>query len=157
MQQLYSVIRNHLKISRIFSTKRLFHQRDLIKSLNFCQRHGRRTVSLERSSHLSDTYATRNGVHAIPARVISTSFALACFAATLCLGLYHGNAWTSILASAILVSFVALIIGSLIGSLLLRSVDEHIAQYQQQHPIPDEDAFDPSDLSPSRDHQANPS
>lgn len=74
--------------------------------------------------------------------MISTSFALACFAATLCYGIYNGNTWPSILTGALLAMLIAWIVGALLGSIALRSVNEHIKSYQNQHPIPDENATD---------------
>lgn len=76
---------------------------------------------------------------AIPARVIATSFALICFAATIIVGLSNGNDWTSILASALLVCFIALMVGSILGSIILRGVNEQIEKHRAENPIPDED------------------
>jgi hypothetical protein len=77
-------------------------------------------------------------VHSIPARVIATSFALICFAATIVVGLTNGNESTSVIVSAMLVSLIAWIVGRLLGALILRSIDEQIERHRQEHPIPDE-------------------
>lgn len=85
-----------------------------------------------------------NGVLAIPARVIATSFALICFAATIIVGIGNGNGWVSILSSAFLVCLVAWIVGSLIGILMLQSVNEQIDRHREDNPAPDEnEIFDP--------------
>lgn len=85
---------------------------------------------------------------AIPARVISTSFALACFAGTLCYGIYNENTWSSILAGALLAMFIALIVGSILSAVALRSVNEHIAKYKDRNPIPDENIEDAENAQP---------
>lgn len=75
---------------------------------------------------------------AIPARVISTSFALTCFAATLCFGIYNSNSWMSVLSGALLAGLIAWIIGMVIGAIALKTVDEHIRAYKEQRPIPED-------------------
>ena len=82
---------------------------------------------------------------AIPARVIATSFALICFASTIAAGVYNGNGWTSILTSALLVCLLAWIVGSMLGALILRSINEQIEQHRLDNPIPDESEIYPSD------------
>ncbi len=77
-------------------------------------------------------------MQAIPARVIATSFALTCFAGTLCFGLYNSNGWQSILINAALVGFFALLVGMLIGSVALRSVNEQIERHRADNPVPEE-------------------
>ena len=86
---------------------------------------------------------------AIPARVIATSFALLCFAGTLCFGLYNGNTWHSILLNALLVGFFALVIGVMIGAVMLRSVNEEIDRHREENPIPEEDDFADADPPPA--------
>ena len=75
---------------------------------------------------------------AIPARVIATSFALICFTATIAVGMFNGNDWISILSSALLVCLLAWVVGSLLGALILRCVNEQIEQHTIDNPIPDE-------------------
>lgn len=75
---------------------------------------------------------------AIPARVIATSFALLCFASTIAVGLFNGNSWGSIISSALLVCMLAYLVGSIVGALILRSVDEQIQRHRDANPIPDE-------------------
>jgi len=77
-------------------------------------------------------------VLAIPARVIATSFALICFAATIAVGMYNGNHWDSILYSALLVCVLAWVVGMMLGALILRCVNEQIQQHIADNPIPDE-------------------
>ncbi len=74
----------------------------------------------------------------IPARVIASVFMLLCFAGTIIVGLINGNGWKSIMLSATIVAFVAWVIGSVIGALALRSVNEQIELHRQQNPIPTE-------------------
>ena len=52
--------------------------------------------------------------------------------------MYNGNAWESILLSAMLVCLLAWIVGSVLGALILRSVNEQIEQHRLNNPIPDE-------------------
>lgn len=86
-----------------------------------------------------------NGVLAIPARVIATSFALICFASTIAAGVYNRNEWDSILISALLVCLLAWGIGSVLGALILRSINEQIEQHRLDNPIPDESEIYSSD------------
>ena len=97
-------------------------------------------IRLSRISHNSS-----NGVLAIPARVIATSFALACFAGTLCFGLYNGNDAPSIMFSALIVGFFALLVGFMIGAIMLRSVNEQIERHRANNPIPNEKDLKESD------------
>lgn len=92
--------------------------------------------------------SSSNGVLAIPARVISTSFALLCFALTLCVGLYNDNAWSSILLGALMAGFIAWLVGIVLGALMLRSVNDNIKAYQADHPIPDEDESVQTEVQP---------
>lgn len=81
---------------------------------------------------------------AIPARVIATSFALICFAATIVVGIANGNGWVSVLSSALLVCLIAWIVGSLLGMLMLQSVNEQIDRHREDNPVPDEnEIFEP--------------
>lgn len=82
---------------------------------------------------------------AIPARVIATSFALVCFAATIVFGLANGNEWLSILLSALIVCLIAWVVGSVLGSLILRCVNEQIDRHRLENPIPDESEIYESD------------
>lgn len=82
---------------------------------------------------------------AIPARVIATSFALLCFASTIAVGLFNGNDWVSIISSALLVCVLAWLIGSMLGALILRSVNEQIDQHRVHNPIPDDSEMYPDD------------
>ncbi len=63
---------------------------------------------------------------------------LLCFAGTIIVGLIYGNGWKSIMLSATIVAFVAWVIGSVIGAIALRSVNEQIERHRQQNPIPTE-------------------
>lgn len=75
---------------------------------------------------------------AIPARVIATSFALFCFTATIVAGLFNRNEWLSILLSAMIVCAIAWVVGTLLGMLILKSVNEQIDRHREANPIPDE-------------------
>ena len=75
---------------------------------------------------------------AILARVTAASFVLFCFAGTIVVGLFNGNDWVSILGSALLVCLIAWIVGSLLGALILKCVNEEIDRHRLENPIPDE-------------------
>lgn len=106
----------------------------MVKSVNLI-RVGKEADTFTRQDSVS---SASNGVLAIPARVIATSFALICFAATIAVGLVNRNEWLSILLSAMLVCLIAWIVGRLLGMLILRSVDEQIDRHREANPIPDE-------------------
>jgi len=79
-------------------------------------------------------------VLAIPARVIATSFAIICFVGTLSYGWYNGNELHSILISAIGVCFFAWLVGTVVGMIALRTVNDHIEKHRMQNPVPDENS-----------------
>lgn len=92
-----------------------------------------------------------NGVLAIPARVIATCFALACFAGSLVVGLYHGNPALSIVISSFFTMIAAYIVGLVVGAIAQRAVDDHVRRHKAQHPLPGdqaEAAIDPHELNP---------
>ncbi|MEM9414083.1 MAG: hypothetical protein AAGA29_01225 [Planctomycetota bacterium] len=74
----------------------------------------------------------------MPARVIATCFALACFAATAVVGLYNGNPALSIILSSFLVMIAAYVVGAILGAIAQHAVDEHIKQHKYNSPIPGE-------------------
>lgn len=74
----------------------------------------------------------------MPARVIATCFALACFAASAVVGLYNGNPALSIVLSSALVMVAAYIVGTILGAIAQHAVDEHIKQHKYRSPIPGE-------------------
>ena len=76
------------------------------------------------------------GVLVIPTRVIRTCFALVGFAAATVFGILAGNTPATILWRALAVMCVALVIGHVVGHFAQRTVDEFIARYKEQHPIP---------------------
>lgn len=106
----------------------------MVKSVNLI-RVGKEADTFTRQDSVS---SASNGVLAIPARVIATSFALTCFAATIVVGLANGNEWLSILLSAMLVCVLAWGIGTLLGMLILQSVNEQIDRHRKANPIADE-------------------
>lgn len=79
---------------------------------------------------------------AIPARVIATCFALACFAGSVVVGIYHQNPALSILLSGLLVLVAAYVVGLIVGAIAQHAVDDHIRKHKKQHPIPGEAADD---------------
>jgi len=83
-----------------------------------------------------DQQARSNGVHAIPARVIASCFALACFAGSVIFGAYNGNSALSILGGALVAMFLAFFVGLILGSLAQRCVDDHIKQHKADNPLP---------------------
>ncbi|XAL99050.1 hypothetical protein OT109_15870 [Phycisphaeraceae bacterium D3-23] len=74
----------------------------------------------------------------MPARVIATCFALACFAATAVVGLYNSNPALSIIISSFVVMIAAYIVGTILGAIAQHAVDEHIKQHKYNSPIPGE-------------------
>ncbi|MGB0767496.1 MAG: hypothetical protein ACPGYV_07275 [Phycisphaeraceae bacterium] len=81
---------------------------------------------------------------------------MSCFAATIAVGLYNGNDWQSILSSAVLVAFVALVVGMVAGSVMLRCVNDQIDKHRSEHPIPDETTIGETNDSASKG-ELNPS
>ncbi len=87
----------------------------------------------------------------IPSRVIATSFALVAFAAAAVLGVYVGNDVFTVLWRAAVIMLICYLIGRGVGAVAQWTVDDHIARYQKQHPIPDESSEeDASQESASR-------
>lgn len=54
----------------------------------------------------------------------------------------NGNSWLSVLLSAFAVLCVASIIGSIIGGLMLKTVNEHIDHYRDENPIPEDEELE---------------
>jgi len=78
-------------------------------------------------------------VHAIPARVIATSFAIVCFVGAIIVGLAVRNSLEALLLNALVIMFISYVIGSVAGGIAQRTVDDHIDEYKQLKPIPDEE------------------
>ncbi len=79
---------------------------------------------------------------AIPARVIATCFALACFAGSVIVGIYHQNPAMSVLLSSLVVLVAAYVVGLIVGAVAQHAVNEHIRKHKAQHPIPGEEPGD---------------
>lgn len=77
---------------------------------------------------------------AIPARVIATCFALACFAGSAVVGLYHGNPALSIVISSFFAMIAAYIVGLIVGAVAQRAVDEHVRRHKTTNPLPGDEA-----------------
>lgn len=75
---------------------------------------------------------------AIPARVIATCFALLSFAAAIVVGIGAGNSTSTILFRSICVMIICWFIGRLVGAVAQWAILDHIKQYKEQHPIPEE-------------------
>ena len=92
---------------------------------------------------------------AVPSRVIATCFALVSFAAALLVGMAAGNSAATIIVRATVLLIVAWCVGRIVGAIAQRTVDEHVEQYKQQHPIEtdDEDQPNPSEDGPAADAQ----
>jgi len=82
-------------------------------------------------------------VHAIPARVIATCFALACFAGSALVGLYHGNPALSIVISSFLTMIAAYVVGLIVGAVAQRAVDEHVRRHKTNNPLPGDEIAAP--------------
>lgn len=99
-------------------------------------------------TQLSISILGSNGVHAIPARVIATCFALACFAGSALVGLYHGNPALSIVISSFFAMIAAYLVGLIVGAVAQHAVDDHVRRHKANHPLPgDEAELDPTELS----------
>lgn len=91
----------------------------------------------------------------MPTRIIACSFALIAFALASVMGLFAGNPSLTILQSALAAGFACFLIGLLIGRIAQRVIEDDIAQYQQQHPIPDEqEALAAEDARPDNQQDA---
>ena len=83
-------------------------------------------------------------------RIIASIFALVSFAAALFIGVAANNSFNTIVLRAILTMGICYLVGRVIGALADRAVQEHIAQYKLEHPIPDRlDAVDGDAESPA--------
>lgn len=82
---------------------------------------------------------------AIPSRVIASCFALVCFAAAAVQGLAVGNTLFTIIGRSTVVMLVAWCVGTLIGAVAQRTVDQHIDDYRQANPIPEEEPVSDDD------------
>lgn len=74
---------------------------------------------------------------AITSRVIASSFSLVSFAAALFVGAAAGNPLTTVLLRALFVMIGCYAIGLIIGAVAQRTVQQHVDQYIQSHPIPE--------------------
>lgn len=78
----------------------------------------------------------RNGVRTIPSRVIAACFALVSFAAAAIVGIAAENPASTILGWALVTMVVSWLVGLAVGTIAQWTVDEHIAEFKQQNPIP---------------------
>lgn len=90
-----------------------------------------------------------NGVPTIPARVIATCLALVGFAAAVVVGLAVGNAPTVVLTRATLVMLGCLVLGTIVGKVAQRTIDQHVERHKRDHPIPGQDNNSTSAASPA--------
>ena len=88
--------------------------------------------------------ANSNGVPTIPARVIATCLALVGFAAAVVVGIAVGNEPTAVLTRATLVMIGCLVLGTIVGKVAQRTIDQHVEQHKLENPIPGQDAHDTS-------------
>ncbi len=79
----------------------------------------------------------RNGVPAIPAKVIATCFALCVFAAATIVGAYAGNEARVVILTAGCLMIICYVVGLIVGGVAQRAVDEHARRHETEHPIPD--------------------
>ena len=86
---------------------------------------------------------------AIPSKVIATCFALIGFSAAILVGSVSGNSTGTVLFRAMMVMLVGYPIGRLVGLVAQRTIEESIASYRTDHPIPDELAEVGSSDTPS--------
>lgn len=73
----------------------------------------------------------------ILARLVATSFAIACFVATIIIGVTVGNSASTILFSALGVLLVCWGIGWAAGAVAQRALTNEINRYKEQRPLPE--------------------
>jgi 4-hydroxybenzoate polyprenyltransferase len=78
-------------------------------------------------------------VPTIPARVIATCLALVGFAAAVVVGIAVGNPPTVVLTRATLVMLGCLVIGTIVGKVAQRTIDQHVERHKRDNPIPGQD------------------
>ena len=77
----------------------------------------------------------------MPSKLIASSLALIAFAAAVIAGLVVDNPATVILWRALLAMFTCYVVGSALGAVAQRALDEHVDQYKRAHPLdPEADA-----------------
>lgn len=70
--------------------------------------------------------------------MIATCFALISFAAALGVGVRAGNDTLTILWRALILMAAAWGIGFVVGTIAMRTVEEHLSLYRAEHPISDD-------------------
>ena len=79
----------------------------------------------------------------MPAKLIAATFAIACFIGTLAVGLAVNETLTRVMWEGIVVLIAAWCLGNLIGGLAQKTVDDQLADYRRQRPVPSEDPMAP--------------
>lgn len=92
---------------------------------------------------------------AIPSRVIASCFALVSFAAAVLEGAAVGNPLLTILLRATVIMIIAWAVGSAIGAVAQRTVDQHIEAYRQANPIPTDQIGASASVEPDVDTADN--
>ena len=87
-----------------------------------------------------DASLTGKGLLVITTKVIAACFALAGFAATAIAGVFVGNSATLTLVRALLVMFGAWAVGLVVGTVMQKTIQRHVDQYKENHPLPDAEA-----------------
>lgn len=72
-------------------------------------------------------------------RVVGTSTALTAFAVAVVAGMTAGNAAGRTLLVAIVSMFICHILGSIVGSVAERVINEHLTAYRAANPVPESD------------------
>jgi hypothetical protein len=90
----------------------------------------------------------------IPSRLIATAFALVCFTAAVIVGLAVGNTAVTVLWRALLIMLGAWLIGQIIGGIFQHTLDQHVAEYRKQHPLPGEGTSDNEPAEQDQQSQA---
>jgi hypothetical protein len=80
----------------------------------------------------------------MPTRIIAACFALSAFALATVLGMAAGNDAVTTLWRALLAMAAAYFVGSIIGHVARIAVQEHVARYKAEHPIPTSDDLNES-------------
>lgn len=92
-------------------------------------------------------------------RVMAGCFAMSAFAVAIASGLGTGNPATMILGRALIAMMICYPVGLVIGVVCERVIAQHMADYQQQRPLPtdedDENETDGATESPKQSQEAN--
>jgi tetrahydromethanopterin S-methyltransferase subunit C len=76
-------------------------------------------------------------IFGVPAKVVSTAFALGAFVVAIIAGLAAQNPSRVVLFDAMIALVVCNVIGLVIGAVMEHAVNEHVDRYRAEHRIPE--------------------